>query len=520
MPRKAFLAFVGFLVLVFGSTSTYAELNGSGRYKITSRFSGKALDVAGASTENGANIQVWSYGGGSNQQFDIEDIGNGYYSIRAAHSGKSIDVYRRCTEPGCRIVQWEYHGDGNQQWQITGIGDDHYEITSRYNGMPLDVWEWNWENGADVRQWDNTGGTNQQWAFERVSDGPGDNDNDFGDCGSGNPDATVEGSHGNYTATRGFDTVYSGSDYRSAIQAALDSLDPGRSSQQRVSVLASGAIGASSIRLPSHTSFEVCGTMDVANRRGRGAVEALDATNVSIPHLKMTGTPYFGLRFYGVNGLHLGQIRLELSGGLGIRFERDKAGSWNVTMDDIYVSGTDNHGVETWNIDGLDIGTVVARHTKYCGLLLNNTRNATIGTVDGDNVATGTGYATFRLANGAGQLSDGSYDTNITVDNVISRGGGRGFFCVSQSGGLRIHNVDLADNGNNAVLIENCYNVSIDNGTVNGGGEVRVAARNEFPNTRDVNITLIVNDTTVRERPCGDNVNWNISGNASVNVCD
>jgi hypothetical protein len=62
--------------------------------------------------------------------------------------------------------------------------------------------------------------------------------------------------------------------------------------------------------------------------------------------------------------------------------------------------------------------------------------------------------------------------------------------------------------------------VSIDNGTVNGGGEVRVAARNEFPNTRDVNITLIVNDTTVRERPCGDNVNWNISGNASVNVCD
>jgi hypothetical protein len=260
--------------------------------------------------------------------------------------------------------------------------------------------------------------------------------------------------------------------------------------------------------------------MDVGNRRGRGAVEAVDATNVSIPYLKMTGTPYFGLRFYGMNGLHLGQIRLEMSGGLGIRFERDKSGSRNVTMDDIYVSGTDNHGVETWNIDGLDIGTVVARRTKYCGLLLNNTRNATIGTVDGDNVAAGTGYATFRLANGAGQLSDGSYDTNITVNTVKSRGGGRGFFCVSQSGGLRIRNVDLADNGNNAILVENCYNVSIDNGTVNGGGEVRVAARSEFANTRDVDITLTVNDTTVRESPCGDNVSWNISGNASVNVCD
>ncbi|MGD9189698.1 MAG: RICIN domain-containing protein, partial [Desulfobacteraceae bacterium] len=67
MFRKAFLTFVGFLVLVSGYTITYADFNGGGRYKIASRFSGKALDVAGASTDNGANIQLWSYGGGSNQ---------------------------------------------------------------------------------------------------------------------------------------------------------------------------------------------------------------------------------------------------------------------------------------------------------------------------------------------------------------------------------------------------------------------------------------------------------------------
>ena len=260
--------------------------------------------------------------------------------------------------------------------------------------------------------------------------------------------------------------------------------------------------------------------MDVGNRKGHGAVEALDATDVSIPYLKMTGNPYFGMWFYGMDGLHLGQISLELNGGLGIRFERDKAGSSNVTMDGIYVSGTDNHGVETWNVDGLNIGTIVARNTKYCGLLLNNTCNAIIGTVDGNNVSTGTGYATFRLANHAGRLPDGSDDTNITIDHVKSRGGGRGVFCVSQSGGLRIRNVDLADNGNNAILIENGYNVRLDSGNVNGGGEVRVAARDEFLNTRDVTITLTVNNTSVRESPCGENVNWNISGNATVNVCN
>jgi hypothetical protein len=123
------------------------------------------------------------------------------------------------------------------------------------------------------------------------------------------------------------------------------------------------------------------------------------------------------------------------------------------------------------------------------------------------------------MANNNGQLEDGSYGTNIFVDRVISRGGGRGIFCVSQSGGVDIGNIDLANNGNNAILIENCYGVRILGGSVNGGGEVRLAARAEFPNNRDISIVAQVNGNTVREQPCGENVNWSISGNAAMNVC-
>ena len=336
-------------------------------------------------------------------------------------------------------------------------------------------------------------------------------------CDSG--DSVVSGSAGNYTTTNDGQSVYQGGDYRAAIQAGIDGLDGGRTSQQHVAVPASGSIGASTIDLPSHTSISICGTMDVGNRSGRGAIEATDASDVTIWTVNMTGSPYFGMRFYGMNGLHLGDIDLDLDGGLGIRFERDYAGSRNVVIDDVYVEGTDNHGVETWNVDGLEIGTVVARHVAGSGLLLNNTRNATIGTVDGDDVATGTGYGTFRTANQAGRLSDGSYATNIVVDRVVSRGGGRGVFCVSESGGVQIRDIDLAGNGNNAVLIENCYNYRIDGGTVNGGGEVRVAARDEFANTRDVTVTARVDNTSVRESPCGENITWNISGNASLDIC-
>lgn len=334
-------------------------------------------------------------------------------------------------------------------------------------------------------------------------------------CGAGTPDATVTGSGSSFRAAKGSSTVYQGSDYRAAIQAALDSIGSG----QRVAVMASGSIGASTITISSGKTFEGCGTINVGNRSGRGAIESLNTADVKIPYLTMTGNPYFGLRFYGTRNLSLGKITMNLSGGLGIRFDRDAAANSNVKMDVISVTGAGSHAVETWNIDGLNINQVIARNVGESGLLLQATRNAWVGLVDGNNVAAGTGYATFRMANNNGQLANGNYNTNVYIDKVVSRGGGRGIFCVSRSGGVVIQSVDLADNGNNAILIENCYNVSIRGGTVNGGGEVRLAARSEFPNNKDIWITLTVNNNSVRESPCGENTNWTLSGNARKNIC-
>lgn len=54
---------------------------------------------------------------------------------------------------------------------------------------------------------------------------------------------------------------------------------------------------------------------------------------------------------------------------------------------------------------------------------------------------------------------------------------------MPESGGAVTDRVDIADTGNNAILIENCFNVSIATrgGTISGGGEVRLAERTEFP---------------------------------------
>jgi hypothetical protein len=333
-------------------------------------------------------------------------------------------------------------------------------------------------------------------------------------CGSGTPDAKVTGSGSSFTATKGSSNVYTGSDYRAAIQAALDSISSG----QRVAVMASGSIGTNTISIASGKIFEGCGTIDVGNKAGRGAIESLNTQGAKIPYLKMTGNPYFGLRFYGVRDLTLGVIDFNLSGGLAIRFERDQAANSNVKMDTITCKGAGSHCVETWNINTLSINSVIARDVKECGLLLQKTTNARVGLVDGNNVAAGTGYATLRFANENGKLN-GGYNTNVYVDKVVSRGGGRGIFCVSQSGGAEIGTIDLASNGNNAILIENCYNVKIKGGTVNGGGEVRLAARSEFANNKDISITLKVDGTTVRESPCGENTTWSLSGSGGRNIC-
>jgi hypothetical protein len=486
-------------------------------YNLVSRSSGHYLDIEGRSTATGAQLVQYTATGATNQQFRFVDSGGGYYRIQARHSNLVLETYEWSTANGATIAQWTDLNGTNQQWQVQESGG-YATFVNRHSGKALDVWENSTAAGARISQYTANGGLNQQFQLVKVdggSDPSPDPDPGTGECGAGTPNATVTGSSGNYVTREGSTTVYSGGDYRAAVQAGVDTISSG----QRVSVMASGSIGANTISIPSGKTFEGCGTIDIGWRSGRGAIESLSTSNVSIPYLKLTGSAYFAMRFYGNSNLHLGDIDMNLSGGMGIRFERDQPGSTNVTMDDIYVNGAGSHAVETWNIDGFEIGRVTARNVGESGLLIQNSKNGWVGTVDGENVATGTGYATFRMANTNGRLSNGSYSTNITVDNVISRGGGRGIFCVSQSGGVVIKNVDLANNGNNSILIENCYNVTIQGGTVNGGGEVRIAARSEFPNTRDTNITLTVNNTSVRESPCADNSTWNLSGNGSRNIC-
>ncbi len=327
-------------------------------------------------------------------------------------------------------------------------------------------------------------------------------------CGDGSYDAEVVVDGSTWTAPG-----YSGDSMLEAMRAGVGSLTEGRTSMESVVVRGSGDVPAdASLDLPSHTSLEVCGTLNVTGGMAadQAPIRVRNAENVAIPFLEnMHGAPYFGIFVQNAHDVAMGDITMELSGGLGIRIDNhDDTGerTTGISIDSATITGASSHAVETYGVDGFTAGTITATDVGESGLLLNDTVNADIGTVDATNAGAGTGYAAFRMANRNGAVND--YGTNIHVGEVIARGGGRGIFCVSESGGAVIDRVDIADTGNNAVLIENCYNVTIasEGGTISGGGEVRLAARAEFANNRDItlsNFTLI--DSAITENPCGDN---------------
>jgi hypothetical protein len=528
--RRALSAAVALLVCVgltgvTAGPAQAADIDTGAYYVLRNHHSGLVADVTGGSTEDGAEIVQWDRTDRPWQQFRFVPSGDGYYRIVNRHSGKALDVWEHSTADGAEIRQYTDLGNPNQQWRPVDTADG-VSFVNRHSGKALEVWDWSTEPGGRLSQFEHHGGAGQVWTLVRVDGGSGGS----GDCGSGTATTEAVRSGSTWTARRGGTNLYSGGDMLAAMRAAVGGLTSGRTSQERVVVRGSGSMPANtSLDLPSHTSLEVCGTINVTGTPSgdNAAVRIRHARNVSVPHLSLTGNPYFGVYVRTSQDVHFGQIDLRLSGGLGMRIDsRDNDAvreARNIRIDDVYVSGTGNHGVETYGVDGLTIGTVTARNTAYSGLLLNDTVNATVGRVDAEGAGTGTGYAAFRMANRNGRVGS-SYPTNIRVGEVRARGGGRGIFCVSESGGAVIERVDIANTGGNAMLIENCHNVTVasQGGTVSGPGDIRIAARSEFANTSNITLeNLTLHSTAITENPCAVNtvvrgITWNGSRN---NTC-
>lgn len=287
---------------------------------------------------------------------------------------------------------------------------------------------------------------------------------------------TVTVSSGTFTAKVNGVTKYTGTDYVAAIQAAINGLTASRDVKEWVTISASGASGSTGgalkfINLPSYTGLDFQNNTFNANS-GDALVIPISAdrkTNIEVKNLKVTGKPRYGIWFKGCTTMAISNITMNIGVpqtdlGLGIRVDNSTAATSGLTISGtINITGGDN-SIETYGVDGFSIGNVTSSNNAACGVLLNKSKNGSVGTVTGTNNSTTgsvTGYATFRCANSNGP--------NVTCAKVYSRGSGRGFFSVTGSNGCTVNTVDIASTKIQGILIQDSSNTKVLAGTVTGG---------------------------------------------------
>jgi hypothetical protein len=81
----------------------------------------QALDVTNVSTADSAPVQLWAYGNGLNQQWLPVEESDGAYHLVNRHSGKCLDVPGASTADGLQLQQYTCNGTAAQSFRINPV---------------------------------------------------------------------------------------------------------------------------------------------------------------------------------------------------------------------------------------------------------------------------------------------------------------------------------------------------------------------------------------------------------------
>jgi Ricin-type beta-trefoil lectin domain-like len=77
------------------------------------------LDVTNQGTANGSLIQLWTYGGGTNQQWMPVAVGSGVYKLVNVASGRCLDVPAASTANGVQLQIYDCNGTSAQSFRLS-----------------------------------------------------------------------------------------------------------------------------------------------------------------------------------------------------------------------------------------------------------------------------------------------------------------------------------------------------------------------------------------------------------------
>jgi non-reducing end alpha-L-arabinofuranosidase len=136
----------------YAQTSSGSQQN----VEVVGAGSGRCMDVPGASTTNGTQVQLWDCHGNSNQRWT-------YTSGKqlTVYGNKCLDAYGGGTSNGTAVAIWDCTGAANQQWNLNADGT----ITSAQSGLCVEAAGLGTANGTKLQLWSCWGGSNQKWSL-------------------------------------------------------------------------------------------------------------------------------------------------------------------------------------------------------------------------------------------------------------------------------------------------------------------------------------------------------------------
>lgn len=144
-------------------TTTGSVAGATRTFQLVNVNSGKALEVAGASSADGAKIVQNAATGADSQGWSLNYNGSGYFRITNVNSGKILDVADESTDDGIELIQWQNHDGDNQVWRIVDLGGGRFEIVNKKSQKFVGVVQGSTADGAPVEQRTGSSGEEQQW---------------------------------------------------------------------------------------------------------------------------------------------------------------------------------------------------------------------------------------------------------------------------------------------------------------------------------------------------------------------
>ena len=136
---------------------------------ITSAANKKLVtDVTGASTANGARVQLYSSNNTNAQKYRFESIGNGAYKIVNINSGKMLDVAGGSTANGAALQQYTSNNTVAQQWTVRNYGSGKIALVSVNANKAVDIPSGNAVQQAQLQLYSPNGTVAQQWLVAKA----------------------------------------------------------------------------------------------------------------------------------------------------------------------------------------------------------------------------------------------------------------------------------------------------------------------------------------------------------------